>query len=54
MTLSMKRALDLINEKKEDITLNDLGFILTVLRDNVSDDRVYEVLKGLVNNIPVR
>lgn len=37
MSLSMKIALDLINEKKNDITLYDLGFIFTVLRDNATN-----------------
>lgn len=36
MTLSMKIASDLLNEKKNDITLDDLGFIFTVLRDNAT------------------
>jgi hypothetical protein len=48
MTVSIERALDLLNEKKADINLNDLGFILNVLRDNVSDERVENLLDGFV------
>jgi Ca2+-binding EF-hand superfamily protein len=48
MTISMKQALNILNEKKGDINLNDLGFILTVIRDNASDDEVYKVLNSIL------
>lgn len=51
MTLSMRRVLDTLNEKKENIDLNDLGFVLTVFRDNVSDDEVHEILDSFVHQL---
>lgn len=50
MTLSMKIALDLINEKKDSITYEDLGYILTVLRDNAVNDDVYKVLERFLED----
>jgi len=47
----MKIALDLLNDKQGNIDLNDLGFILTVLRDNASDDQVFESLKKICSVI---
>jgi len=47
----MKIALDLLNEKKTDITYHDLGFILTVLRDNAKQDDVYEFLNQVLKNM---
>ncbi|MCP3763691.1 hypothetical protein NLX67_15045 [Domibacillus sp. A3M-37] len=48
MSISMESALSILNEKEADIDINELGFILTVLRDNALDDDVYEVLNGAV------
>lgn len=48
MSISIERALSILNEKEADIDLSELGFILTVLRDNALDDDVYEVLNGTV------
>lgn len=48
MNLSMKKVLDILNETEGDITLNQLGFILTVIRDNVTDDDVYNVLDRVI------
>ncbi|WP_391123494.1 hypothetical protein [Psychrobacillus sp. L3] len=48
MNLSMERALEESTDTNKD--LGDLGFILTVLRDNTSDDYVHQVLDNLINN----
>lgn len=48
MTISLEKAIALLNEKKEDISLNDLGFILTVLRDNATNDDVYEIIDAMI------
>lgn len=50
MSLSVKMAIDLISEKKGDISLDDLGFILTVLRDNSTDENV----TALINLILIK
>jgi hypothetical protein len=46
MNLSMKIAWDESKEGNKD--LGDIGFILTVLRDNTTDDYVYKVLDNLI------
>jgi len=48
VTLSMEKALNILNDRKGDISLNDLQFILTVFRDNASDDEVYKFLDSIV------
>lgn len=48
MTYSMKIALDLLKEKNSEIDLNDLGFVLTVLRDNALDDEVHLFLEMML------
>ena len=49
MTVPIERALDLLNEKQANINLNDLGFILNVIRDNVSDEEVESILDEFVD-----
>ena len=49
MAVSMERALDLLNEKQGNINLNDLGFILNVIRDNASDEEVESILDEFVD-----
>lgn len=49
MTLSMKLAKDLLQQTKpEDLTINDLGFILTVFRDNTSDDDLHKLFHSVL------
>ncbi|MER2005955.1 MAG: hypothetical protein ABS939_00765 [Psychrobacillus sp.] len=47
-TISMTIALEQSKETQHD--LGEVGFIMTVLRDNTSDDFVYEVLNNLIIN----
>jgi hypothetical protein len=49
MTVPIERALDLLNEKQANINLNDLGFILNVIRDNVADEEVESILDEFVD-----
>lgn len=48
MTLSQKIALEA--SEKEKFYLGELGFILTVIRDNTSDDYAYQVLDNIIKN----
>ena len=48
MSLSMQTALILLRDKQGSIDIGDLGFILTVLRDNAKDDGVYETLTKIL------
>lgn len=48
MTISMKRAMEILNEKKDKITLNELMFVLTVFRDNAEHDDVHEFLDAVL------
>lgn len=47
MNLSQKRVLDLI-KREETFDMNDMGFILTVLRDNCLDDDLYRYIEILL------
>lgn len=47
LTISMQLILE---DSKEPHNIGDLGFILTVLRDNTSDDNVYEILNNILLN----
>jgi len=53
MSLSLKVALDTIRENGGSLDFNDLGFVLTVLRDNSLNIEVYgflhEVIRMLVS-----
>jgi hypothetical protein len=44
MTVPIEKAIVLLNEKQANINLNDLGFIFIVIRDNVSDEVVENIL----------
>lgn len=48
LTISMQRALEILNEQKNGITLDELMFVLTVFRDNAEHDDVYEFLDTVV------
>lgn len=48
MSLSLREALLL--SKKKDISMSELFFVLTVLRDNCLDDQIHEILNNLVVN----
>ncbi|WP_342541912.1 hypothetical protein MHH33_12645 [Paenisporosarcina sp. FSL H8-0542] len=48
MSLSMKIALDSLNEKKGDIDMDELMFVFTVLRDNAKYDDVHELLDRMI------
>lgn len=48
MTLSMKRALDLLNKKGADIEYQEFMFVLTVLRDNAEHNDIYNLLNKVV------
>jgi len=47
-SLSMKLALDMVNEKNTKMSLDDLMFLLVTLRDNAIDDDVYRFLDGIL------
>lgn len=49
MTLSEKIADDILKQKE--ITLQDLGFYLTVIRDNCLDDNTEQKINNLIKNI---
>ena len=48
LTMSMMRAMEILNTSKNEICLQDLQFVLTVFRDNAKDDDVYELLDKIV------
>lgn len=48
MSISMNRAMEILNDEKADITYQDLMFVLTVFRDNAKHDDVFEVLDTIV------
>ena len=48
MSLSMKRAMDILNEKQNALTLAELMFVLIVFRDNSVEDDVYEFLNNVI------
>ena len=50
MTLSMKIVLEILNDKDVDVT-HHLGFIITVIRDNTTDDHTFKVLDMLSNRL---
>jgi hypothetical protein len=50
MTLSEKEVLDILNNDKENL-YDNLGFILTVIRDNTSDDNTFMFLDKLVHRM---
>lgn len=46
MSLSVQQVLTMLKENRGSIdNLIDLGFILTVLRDNAGSDEVFHILK---------
>lgn len=49
MTLSQKIAYEILNQ--EEISINDLGFYLTVMRDNTSDECTEESIEKLILNL---
>jgi len=53
MTLSMKLALDEINKKQGSISYHELGFFLTVLRDNAEEKEVYEFLNQVLKTMKI-
>ena len=48
MTLSWQIAMECLEEKQGKISIHDLGFILTVIKDNAHDDEVYNILKEVL------
>jgi hypothetical protein len=51
MNLSIYRALEVLKEKELDLDENDLGFVLTVMRDNSTDDIVHNLLKSFLKKM---
>ncbi|WP_439444105.1 hypothetical protein ACSMFR_05550 [Listeria aquatica] len=51
MSLSFRRAIDLLEEQGGDLDLNDLGFLLTVLRDDAVQDKTWEVLQDFTEQL---
>lgn len=51
MTLSMQKALECLNTKQGQISYEELGFILTVLRDNAENDSVCSILDSFVKQM---
>lgn len=49
-TLSEKRVLELI-QRADEFSLNDMGFILTVIRDNCLDENMVSYLDILVGEL---
>ena len=52
-TLSQQRVLELI-QKAEQFDLNDMGFVLTVIRDNCMDEDTVYYLDVLVSELRER
>lgn len=50
MNLSQKRVMDLIQDA-ENFDLNDMGFVLTVLRDNCLDESTVKYLEILIGEL---
>lgn len=50
MTISQEKVLDLIRDN-DSFSCNNLGFILTVLRDNCCDDDLHGYLDLLVKEL---
>ena len=52
-SLSMKRALDLLRsiEESSNYSLRDLGFIITVFRDNELDEDMHKLLNLILQKI---
>lgn len=48
MTVSMQRAVELLDEKRTKLTTHDFMFIVTVLRDNVEDDALHKTLDDIL------
>lgn len=51
MSLSFRRAIDLLEDRGGDLDLNDLGFLLTVLRDDAVQDETWEVLQDFTEQL---
>lgn len=51
MTLSMEMALDAINSTKGKVELDDLLFLLVVIRDNTPHDDVYQFLNNILKDL---
>lgn len=49
MTLSEKIVLDILESNTSEI--EDLGFIITVIRDNTKDDNTYKFLSLLLKKL---
>jgi hypothetical protein len=49
MTLSEKRVLEILESNTSEI--EDLGFILTVIKDNTSDDKTFKFLSLLLKKL---
>lgn len=50
MNLSQKQVLDLI-KNNDSFDLNDMGFLLTVLRDNCLDEDLYKYMDLLIDEL---
>lgn len=50
MSLSQKRVFDLIQTGKE-FSMDDMGFILTVLRDGCTDEKTHYFIDVLVHEL---
>jgi hypothetical protein len=50
MTISEQRVLDMLMNVHEDINYN-LGFILTVIKDNTTDDNTHKFLTLLIKRM---
>lgn len=48
MTQSMQNAMEVINRKRNRVTLDELQFFLTVLRDHAEYDDVYNYLERVL------
>jgi len=50
MNLSQKRVLDLI-QKADTFDMNDMGFVLTVIRDNCIDEELHRYIDILIGEL---
>ncbi|MEN2666014.1 hypothetical protein [Listeria aquatica] len=49
--MSFRRAIDLLEDQGGDLDLNDLGFLLTVLRDDAVQDETWRVLQDFTKQL---
>jgi hypothetical protein len=51
MSISVQRVIEMLEDTGGNLNAHELGFLLTVLRDNSTDDYVHDNLNFMVNKI---